>query len=339
MIKVIFIINLFFAGVSYGQLFELTHDNEIRNYWVDYPDDEPEPVPLVISMHGLGQTIENMRNYSQMTYFASDQGIAVVYPQGLNFFGGPAWNAGVYWSLSFFDDVGYINALIDSVSSNFSIDSNRIYACGMSNGGYMAYDLSCELADRIVAFGSVTGNFMLNSEQDCTNEREIPIIHIHGTSDGVINYYPPTFDGSLSPNESIDFWIQENDLTEESYEPLNDYVHFYTFYSLNSNTKFMHIKVDGGTHEWFGYDWGFHSSEELLNFFMQYSMTDFYEQDVVGDINNDGVLSFVDIILVINHIIGTSYLDNEVNTIFDIDGNSTIDIYDIILAFDMLYVL
>ena len=78
----------------------------------------------------------------------------------------------------------------------------------------MAYDLACELSDRIVAFGSVSGNFMLNDNQDCTSEREIPIMHIHGTSDGTVNYYPPTIDGSLTADESIDFWIAENDLTE-----------------------------------------------------------------------------------------------------------------------------
>ena len=52
-------------------------------------------------------------------------------------------------------------------------------------------------------------------------------------------------------------------------------VNFFTNSSTNSSAEFVHIQVEGGGHEWFDYDWGFHASEELLNFFMQYSMTDF----------------------------------------------------------------
>ena len=330
------ILVLVLSDLAICQLFELTHNNASRYYWVDYPDNVNEPRPLIINMHGFSQTIESLINSSEMTYFASLQDIAVVYPQGLNFFGFPGWNAGVWWSGSFFDDVGYINALIDSVSSNFSIDSNRIYACGMSNGGFMAYDLACELPDRIVAFGSVTGNFMLNSDQECASEREIPIMHIHGTNDGVVSYYQPTREGSLTPDEAIDFWIEQNDFTDESYYQLNANVHFYTFSSQDTPAEFVHIKVDGGGHEWFKYDWGFHSSEELVNFFMQYSMSDFYDQIVEGDINGDGLFSHQDLFMSISHILGTVVLDEEISMNFDFDHNLTVDIFDVNLASDLL---
>jgi len=283
--KYLFIILL--VGVCFGQLFELTHNNATRHYWVDYPENATEATPLVINMHGLNQWLVTYVPETQMSSFANPQNIAVVYPQGVDFWGNPAWNAGVWWSNSIFDDVGYINALIDSVISNFAIDTNRIYACGFSNGGFMAYDLACELPDRIVAFGSVSGNFMMNSNQDCTNEREIPIIHIHGTSDPIVNYYPPTIDFSMASLQAMDWWSVENNLTEQSVVELNESVNIYTNYSLNSNTKFVHFQVVGGGHEWFNYNWGFHASEELLNFFMQYSMIDFVDHSpVLASIEN-----------------------------------------------------
>ena len=201
-------------GFCYGQLFELTHDNDSRIYWVDYPDNPTESVPLVISMHGRNQSLLSHITYSQMSSFANPQNIAVVYPQGINSSGALAWNTGVWWDNSEYDDVGYLNAIIDSVISNFAIDTNRIYACGMSNGGFMTYELACELSDRIVAFGSVAGNFRMNADQDCTNEREIPIMHIHGTSDALVNYYPPTIDSSMTAMEAMNWWSVENNLTE-----------------------------------------------------------------------------------------------------------------------------
>ena len=275
------------TSLGFGQLFELTHNNATRDYWVDYPENATEDTPLIIAMHGRNQFLVTFIPQSQMSNFANPQNVAVVYPQGLNFWGVPAWNTGVWWSNSVYDDVGYIDALIDSVSSNFAIDSNRIYACGFSNGGFMAYDLACELPDKIVAFGSVSGNFMMNSNQDCTNEREIPIMHIHGTSDLIVNYYPPTIDLSMASLEAMEWWSIENDLTELTIEALNDNVNIYTNSSLTSNTKFIHFQVVSGGHEWFNYDWGFHASEELLNFFLQYNMADFYDQSpVLSSIEN-----------------------------------------------------
>ena len=275
------------TSLGFGQLFELTHNNATRDYWVDYPENATGDTPLIIAMHGRYQFLVTFIPQSQMSNFANPQNVAVVYPQGLNFWGVPAWNPGVWWSNSVYDDVGYIDALIDSVSSNFAIDSNRIYACGFSNGGFMAYDLACELPDRIVAFGSVSGNFMMNSNQDCTNEREIPIMHIHGTSDLIVNYYPPTIDLSMASLEAMEWWSIENDLTEQTIEALNDNVNIYTNSSLTSNTKFIHFQVVSGGHEWFNYDWGFHASEELLNFFLQYNMTDFYDHSpVLSSIEN-----------------------------------------------------
>ena len=161
---------------------------------------------------------------------------------------------------------------------NFNIDLNRVYACGMSNGGYMSYRLACDLSSKIAAFGSVTGNFMINTEEnDCLDQdREIPMIHFHGTADEVVNYFPPSFDESLTVGESIDFWSDYNNLTTEAVDSINTNVEIYTYSNESSITKFIHYKVYGGNHEWFGStwanNWGFNTSEELVNYFLQYQL-------------------------------------------------------------------
>ena len=78
----------------------------------------------------------------------------------------------------------------------------------------MEYRLACDLSDKIAAFGSVNGNFMLDTDlNDCLDqEREIPIIHFHGTADGGVNYYPPSFDNALTVGESAEFWQDYNSL-------------------------------------------------------------------------------------------------------------------------------
>jgi hypothetical protein len=53
------------------------------------------------------------------------------------------------------DDVGFTRAVIDDLSRRARIDSRRIYATGISNGGMMAYRLGVELAGRITAIAPV----------------------------------------------------------------------------------------------------------------------------------------------------------------------------------------
>ena len=162
----------------------LTYDNIVREYYVSYPENSDSSVPLIINMHGFGSYAIQQKNYSQMDSYAHSKGVAVVYPEAIN----NSWNVGTGRGLNRQDDVGFINVLIDSIATDYNIDLDRIYACGMSNGGYMSYELICSLSDKITAFGSVTGNFMLNDDQSCSVSREIPLIHIHGTDDRLVDY-------------------------------------------------------------------------------------------------------------------------------------------------------
>lgn len=270
----------------------LIHDGLIREYYVSFPVETNESSPLIINMHGHKSNALEQRGYSEMDEYALPRNIAVVYPEGIK----KAWNVGTDWEKSDADDIGFINALIDSVAGNYNIDLDRVYACGMSNGGYMAYELACALSRRIAAFGSVTGNFMMNPGQECKPAREIPIIHIHGTSDSIVPYTHPT-DSSMTVVESIEFWKQYNDLTLESVESLPDLitsdkttVEKVTFSKINSKTQFVHFKVNGGGHQWFGskvadrmiIKWvlgnnnhDINASKELIDFFLQYRLSDF----------------------------------------------------------------
>ncbi|MBH49522.1 MAG: hypothetical protein CMG69_02065 [Candidatus Marinimicrobia bacterium] len=282
---------LLFISIGFGQWFDLNQNGVTRSYLMSYPNNAMGECPLIINMHGYTGNASQQQNSSEMDEFAHPQNIAVVYPQGMpNIQGITSWNVGSFWDGNSYDDVGFISAMIDDIASNFDIDLDRVYACGMSNGGYMAYELACDLPEKITAFGSVTGNFMLNSNQECDNGREIPIIHFHGTEDGVVNYYPPSFDGSLTVEESIDFWSDLNNLTITNIETLNNNVDIYFFESEVSSTQFVHYKVENGGHQWFGNNWGFHSSEELINFFLEYKLSDFITENITVEYQSGWIL-------------------------------------------------
>ena len=209
----LYLLSVITFSLSFAQWFNINQEDVIRSYYMSYPNNAIGSTPLIINMHGFGSNAQEQQFYSEMDQIAHSENIAVVYPEGLN----NAWNVFTFWDGNSYDDVGFISAIIDDIAENFNIDLNRIYACGMSNGGYMSYRLACDLSSKIAAFGSVTGNFMINTElNDCLDQdREIPIIHFHGTADEVVNYFPPSFDGSLTVGESIDFWSDYNNLTTE----------------------------------------------------------------------------------------------------------------------------
>ena len=270
----------------------LTYDNIVREYYVSYPENSDSSVPLIINMHGFGSYAIQQKNYSQMDSYAHSKGVAVVYPEAIN----NSWNVGTGRGLNRQDDVGFINVLIDSIATDYNIDLDRIYACGMSNGGYMSYELICSLSDKITAFGSVTGNFMLNDNQSCSVSREIPLIHIHGTDDRLVDY-TDSRDYAMNTMDSVNYWAKHNQLSELEIQAIDDvvpsdktYVEKFTFYRNNSDTKVVHFKVYNGGHQWFGSpvgDWFWiklglgnnnheiNASKELVDFFLQYKLSDF----------------------------------------------------------------
>jgi polyhydroxybutyrate depolymerase len=87
------------------------------------------------------------------------------------------------------DDVGFIATLIatliDSVATRRCIDADRVYATGMSNGGYMSHRLACQLTDRLAASAPVAG---VEIVQGCAPTRPIPVLQIHGTADTVVPF-------------------------------------------------------------------------------------------------------------------------------------------------------
>ena len=224
-------------------------DGKKREYYLSLPEDTSKPFPLIINFHGFLSHAIEQQEFSQMDNYAHLNGVGVIYPEGIN----KSWNIGKDM-MSEENDIGFVNALIDSVTSKYNIDSDRIYACGFSNGGEFSYELMCGLSNKIAAFGSVGGNFIINEKRSCNINREIPLIHIHGTKDRLAKYngYNGYF---LSTISSVDFWAKHNQLDKMVVENIEDIhkkdrttVEKYTFYKDNSDTKVIHLKVINGGH-------------------------------------------------------------------------------------------
>jgi polyhydroxybutyrate depolymerase len=147
--------------------------------------DRTKPTPLVISMHGGGLWGAAQKETSRWNAVADEYGFIVAYPSGVSGRGPRAWRAGGGPGQA--REVRFISELIDTLGARYNIDPARIYANGLSNGGGMAFVLSCTLSNRIAAVGVVAPALFLPWSA-CTDRRAVPMIAFHGTADRMTPY-------------------------------------------------------------------------------------------------------------------------------------------------------
>ena len=97
------------------------------------------PTPLVLNIHGLGSNGDQQATFTGMEELAEDEGFIAVHPHGEGAL--PLWN---YVSADrATNDVGFISELVDALGERLCVDSSRVYATGISNGGLMSSTLAC----------------------------------------------------------------------------------------------------------------------------------------------------------------------------------------------------
>lgn len=321
---------LFFSGLLVAQTSlsgTITHDRNIRNYRLYLPTDydDSQSLPLVFNLHGLGSNSIEQLFYSQMNAVADTANFIVCYPDGID----EAWNVGwVFGSRE--DDTGFISDLIDTLVQNYGIDDQRIYSCGMSNGGFMSYRLACELNDKIAAVASVTGAMAPRYIDDCEPGKSVPVLEIHGTSDQVVPY---TGDRNINVpiSELMEFWQKNNSCGATPVESdlpdvvTNDSstITRIEWPECEDQKKVIHFRVNGGGHTWPGTfalpgagptNGDIIASEEIWLFFKQYTLS--------GLSNNEEVFNETNIVVFPNPAI------NWINLNLNGQKVDWVDIYD-----------
>lgn len=337
------IITFLFFDYQFAQEIEIVSGGNERSFRVNLPSDTNDPIPLMIILHGLGETSAAWYGVASYT---TNQGFATVRPESGTFLSNSGtgnvklWNA--ILDTARFDDVLFISDVIDYMLTNYDfIDHDRIYVLGSSNGGYMAYRLACDLAYRITSFTSVIGNMFLDDDGlDCIDQdRDIPILHIHGTEDPINSYYPGgngvdiLDDQYLTIIESIEFWSNYHQYDEMEIDTvLSDVSIRYTYSSDSAISNFEHIKVVGGGHIYFyGNSYGFSSTQEAIDYSLQYKLSDFIINQ--EDVNDDGLFNIEDINVVVD------YLFDELpsNLSYDFNSDQNIDIFDLLIISDLIF--
>ncbi len=238
----------------------ITHDGIERDYILYVPEiyDGSTAAPLVLNFHGFGSSASQQMFYGDFRDIADTEGFLLVHPEGTTFIGNQFWNVGFPGLSSNIDDVGFTEALIDELATLYAIDLDRVYATGMSNGGFMSFLLACQLSEKIAAVASVTGSMTQDTFDDCNAQHPTPVLQIHGTEDDVVLYNENNL--SLPIPDVISYWVDHNNCeTTPTTTTLPDVdvsdgstIEHSVYEDGDNGVTTEHMKVIGGGHTWPG---------------------------------------------------------------------------------------
>ena len=228
----------------------------------------------MLNFHGFAGTASDYMRYADMRSVAESENFILVYPQGSCSDGLSHWNpcprGGENKSSA--DDLGFIQAMINDISTQYNVDQERIYATGYSNGGMMAYGLANHKSDLIAAVACVSGIML-----DCFGSisHSMPILHLHGTSDNELPYngnsdYP-------SVQSILEYWIGFNNTSINPTSRIDNSgtipIEQYIYDQGDNSVSVEHLKYIGGEHVWFENTFQGYSTGELIwNFVSKYDI-------------------------------------------------------------------
>ena len=154
-------------------------------------------LPLVILLHGLFNNGATYESYVNFRALAEARGFLYCYPDATSDHGSLYWN-GTDACCDFYnsgaDDARYLEGLIEEISRRFAVDRKRVHLFGFWMGGYMAYRMACQSADRIASIVAWSGTTFLDPGR-CQPSEPVNVLHLHATSEEEFLY----LGGALSP--------------------------------------------------------------------------------------------------------------------------------------------
>ena len=167
--------------------FTLRHGGRLRRYLVDVPPSaasESGSLPVVLAFHGGGGNAAQFRNSNGLLGVSNREGFVLVHPDGTGRLRLHTWNAGSCCGSAAdeqVDDVGFVDALLDSLALHLALDPARVYATGHSNGGMMSYRLAEEIPERLAAIASVGGARLPALGRG--PKVPVSVLHVHSVDD------------------------------------------------------------------------------------------------------------------------------------------------------------
>lgn len=138
--------------------------------------------PILFVFGGRGQSAADMKNTSRLNAVAGRDAV-IVHAEGID----RSWEGAPYSKTRRGEDVAFVREMVRSLSKRYNVDTRRVYAAGLSNGGGMAMNLACQAPDLVAGVVSVSGAYYDATMNNCRG-RNVPTMLIHGVHDTLLHY-------------------------------------------------------------------------------------------------------------------------------------------------------
>lgn len=185
------------SAAGRDQRIRLTVDGMTRTALVHVPPQKAGilGLPVVLAFHGRLGDGAAMQRLGHLDAVADDNGFLAVYPDGYQ----RSWNDGradTPANRAKIDDGAFVRTLLKRLARDYAVNPDRVYATGMSNGGFLTQRLGCELAGTFAAIAPVASVLPRKLAARCDPARPMPVLMIAGTDDPLVPYGGGTVDGS-----------------------------------------------------------------------------------------------------------------------------------------------
>lgn len=255
-----------------GSTYTCTFDGVNHDMILDMPENT-ESAPLVVMLPGYGQSAEDFRSTVHFEENANPLGYAVVYvtgaPDPTDRTSSVCWNSTCNPKSN--KDAEFLSALALYLQKEYSLDKDRLYAAGFSNGAFMTHTLAAEAGDTFSACVSVAGKMQQSIWDKRGSSGSVSFMQITGSKDDLI---PKNSDGTAeySPDPAIEdvmsYWADSNGavFTEELGIGKRSVLKKYE--NPDTRKQVWDVTVREGRHSWYAEQLhGFDTNDLILEFF------------------------------------------------------------------------
>ncbi len=170
--RFLFFVSFLFVGFITNAQLSAVKGKSSYNYWINLPADSilNSNPPILIFLHGRslsGTDLNKVKRYGVISEIEKGRQIPaiVIAPQVKS---GSAWSP------------DKLLTLLEDIQSQYATDTNRVYVCGMSMGGYGTLHLIGKYPEKLTAGVALCGG---GKSGDACNLSKVPLWIQHGTAD------------------------------------------------------------------------------------------------------------------------------------------------------------
>lgn len=244
-------------------------EGKYRTFEYFIPQDLKTAPSLIFVLHGSEGTVIGTRWFTGSEFekiSAERKNSIIVYPEGYE----KHWNdcrqnASYKANTEDINDIAFFTEMINYFKENYKIDSEAVFATGISNGGHMCYKLAYEMPDKIKGIAPIVANIPQEASNDCAQtEKAISVMIINGTADPINPYEggwvvirQDSTRGEVSSTEAtLNYWKHllpsQTDYKLVKYENSNSNdnstIEHYKYFCKESNQRVELVKVINGGH-------------------------------------------------------------------------------------------